>query len=385
MAPIKSHKRKQTVKSVKTKVFYGKKRKNSSSAKHGSKRRKLGASSIATISALQGTGMHADWSKLPSKTILKSSRPEVKTIGRYKLRHQMDYKIESLTTGTQAVGGATGIATQYQLAGTTSNDSTNYYFKWATDPFLLNPHSIPPVNSIYNATQPIVGVASDKICLKNCTSEMNVLSLDTIAQKVDIYWLMCNANTGNHPVDQWSTVETALGYLQTVSAVGTTTTADVTPTLGYGGRTIAEQPLPKGFGKYWKTLHRDTFVLQPGDSIRMTRILHFNRVITKAWLTNQSATAYLKGISVVRLVVVNGALVGVARNGETSFPVTHIDRVTQGRTKIGVLQKDDYVFGAMSSARYDINRLEIGNIMSATVITENIDNTDDVDQAEVLG
>jgi len=102
-------------------------------------------------------------------------------------------------------------------------------------------------------------------------------------------------------------------------------------------------------------------------------------------LTNQSATAYLKGISVVPLVVVNGALVGVARNGETSFPVTHIDRVTQGRTKIGVLQKDDYVFGAMSSARYDINRLEIGNIMSTTVITENIDNTDDVDQAEVLG
>jgi len=316
-------------------------------------------------------GSHNDWAGLPLKSFNVTGYKPVKTEGLYTLVHAKDFVGESSQVGYQQVGEGFATFTSTQLQGATTANVNSYLTAWGTDPFLLNPYSESVTNAIYTPASATI-VSSDKCLIKHVDCKMQIVSLTPIAMKVEIYWLLCNLNSSDSPKQAWTDTLFESAYLQGLTGAGPTTTAGTAATLGFEAYTLPGAGLPKNYHKRWKTLHKDQFMLQPGDNMQMTRRFMYNRVITRG-LANEMVNLYQKGLSLQPIVVVNGALVGLGADGE-SFPPTNIDRVSFGRTKIGLIQTDTIVFGALPATRYEIKRNEIGfvqgNSANATAIID---------------
>jgi len=321
-------------------------------------------------------GSHNDWATLPRKVFIVGNKKPPKTEGTYQLVHAKDYIAEDTATGYQHVGDGVACLTRHQIGGTSvSTNVTNYQYLWGTDPFLLNPYSVPPTaNSIYT-TVSAVPIDSDRIVIKQVESKVQIVNLSPTAMKIRVYWLLCNKNSDDYPSVAWDEVLLERKYLQPSAAAGPTTTVGTGNTLGYESKTLHGQELPPNFSKRWKTIHKDVFMLQPGDNQSMSRVFVYNKSVTKQSLS-ENITVCLKGLTLMPLVVTEGALVGLAADSET-FPSTNVDRCTYARTKIGYLHTDTITFGAVGTNRYSIRRNEIGYVQGNTANVTQIIDADD--------
>lgn len=382
MAPIKRPQRKLSVHTAKTKVFYGKKRKGGVVAKFASKRLKFRSRHYSG-----SYGSHNDWQQLPMKTFVIGSSKPIKTQGDFKLVHAKDYIQEEYRTGFQSVDSGMSTLTSYQMDGTTtSNLIANFKTLWATSPFELNPYSTAPPNAIYTATPGAV-IAGDKLCVKYFTTKIHMVSLSPIAQRVQIYWYLCKQSSDDSPSAAWTDLDTELKYLQPTTGIGPSVTSGVpstTTTPGFPVSTNPDNKPPKRMYTRWKELHKDQFMLQPGDNIHLARKFIYNRVITKATLADMIGV-YQKGWTITPLIIVQGAIVGLGADGE-AYPPTNIDRVTYGKCKIGYVQTNEITFGALSANRFDIKRMEMGYVQNnSTNATAIVDADDSEIAAEAIG
>jgi len=329
-------------------------------------------------------GSHNDWQQLPMKTFVIGSKNPIKTQGDFKLVHAKDYIQEEYRTGFQSVQDGMSTLTSFQMEGTyASNSLAGFKTTWGTDPFELNPYSTAPANAIYTAT-PLAVIAGDKLCIKYFTTKIHMVSLSPIAQRVQIYWYLCKQSSDDAPSAAWTDLDTELKYLQPTQGVGPATTAATTATLGFPVATNPDNKPPRRMHTRWKELHKDQFMLQPGDNIHVARKFIYNRVITKSNLADMIGT-YQKGWTITPMIIVQGAIVGLGTDGET-YPPTNIDRVTYGKCKVGYVQTNEITFGALNANRFDIKRMEMGYVANnSTNATAIVDADDEEIKAEAIG
>lgn len=327
---------------------------------------------------------HNDWAQLPPKKFYVSKRKSWKTLGNFHLEHTSDVLLDQNATGYQITGNGLSTFTSAQMYGNTSPYVANYKENWATSPFDLNPYSAPVYNTIY--TQNLGATAeNDKYFIKDTVQTLSFVSLQPTACRVEVYWCLCNTNTDRDPQQAWIDAVNSLKYAQASNAEGAHTTAAIQP-VATGGGSVANPRTspPRGFYHYWKKLHYDVFMLQPGDNMSMVRTFVYNLMVQRNEI-GDSQTSFLKGISLCPLVVVNSAVVGIGNDAE-SFPPANIDRVTYGRSKVGFIHSCKMNFAALPVNRYEITRKEIGyidgNTANATAI---IDANDDESSAQPIG
>lgn len=327
---------------------------------------------------------HNDWAQLPPKTFYVSKRKPWKTLGKFHLEHSTDVVLDQGSTGYQITGNGVSTFTSAQMYGNTSIFIANYKENWATNPFELNPYVTPVYNNIY--TQALGAIAeNDKYFIKDTVQTLSFVSLQPTACRVEVYWLLCNVNTDRDPQQAWIDAVNSLRYAQPALAEGAHTTAAITPNAtGAGSVSNPRTVPPKGFYHYWKKLHYDVFMLQPGDNMSMVRTFVYNLMVQRNEI-GDSSNQFLKGISLCPLVVVNSAVVGIGADGQ-AFPPVDIDRVTYGRSKVGFLHSCKMNFAALPVNRYEITRKEIGyvdgNSNNATAI---IDADDEEISANPIG
>jgi len=273
------------------------------------------------------------------------------------------------------------------MDGTTTSDLiANFKTLWATSPFELNPYSTAPANAIYSATPGAV-ISGDKLCVKHFVSKIHMVSLSPIAQRIQVYWYLCKQSSDDSPSAAWTDLDTELKYLQPLQGVGPAVTSGAPSTTTQAGYPVSTNPdnkPPKRMFTRWKELHKDQFMLQPGDNIHLARKFIYNRVITKATLADMIGV-YQKGWTVTPLIIVQGAIVGLGSDGE-AYPPTNIDRVTYGKCKIGYVQTNEITFGALSANRFDIKRMEMGYVAgNSTNATAIVDADDSEIAAEAIG
>jgi len=349
-----------------------------------SRYRRQGGKSRTSSHYSGSVGSHNDWQQLPLKTFVVGSARSIKTGGSFKLVHAKDNIQEEYRTGYQSVVDGMSTFTNYQLNGSiVSTTISNFKTLWATSPFELNPYSTAPNNAIYTLTPGAV-MAGDKLCVKHLLSKIHMVSLSPIAQRVQIYWMLCNHSGDDGPSAAWTDLETELKYLQTVQAVPPALTATTTTQVGFGVSTNPDARPPARMAGRWKTLHKDQFMLQPGDNIHIARKFIYNKIITKAY-ADEMVGLYQKGWTITPLVVVQGAIVGLGADGE-AFPPTNIDRVTYGKCKVGYVQTNEITFAALPASRFDIKRMEMGYVAgNSTNATAIIDADDSEIAAEAIG
>lgn len=329
-------------------------------------------------------GGHNDWAQLPVMKFYVSKRKPWKTLGNFHLEHSTDVVLDQAATGYQVTGNGVSTFTTPQLYGNTNSAISNYKEYWATSPFDLNPYSAPVYNSIYTTNLGTIA-ENDKYFIKDTVQTLSFVSLQPTACRVEVYWLLCNSSTDHPPQTCWIDEVNSQKYAQPAFAEGAHTTAGVTPTATGGGSVANPRTVPpKGFYHWWKKLHYDVFMLQPGDNMSMVRVFEYNLMVQKNQI-GDSNYQFLKGVTLCPLVVVNSAIVGIGTDGQ-SFPPADIDRVTYGRSKVGFIHSCKMNFAALPVNRYDIIRKEIGyvdgNSNNATAI---IDADDEEISAQPIG
>lgn len=349
----------------KAKQIYNSARKSSASSRSASVR----------TTQLQGISQHNDWTSRPSKVIVVGRKhAQVKTVSAFKLVHHLSKTLGNVQ-GRQAVSVGMEIFTKDQLGGVTTNvlGSTS---QWDTDPFLLNPYSTAPQNSIYPNT-PNEVVATDKLFIKNVKSHLRIVSMESIPQRVKVYWILNKRNTNLSATTIWSTsIANNAGYLQTGS-VAPSTLATSTFTSGYAHNyDIGQTPFGcPDFRKFFKLLDKDQFILQPGDEITVSRTFIMNKMYYKnTILTMSTEDRYVPGYTITPVIVVDGSLVGIASNLGTEA-----GRVAPGATKVGVFSSDHITFAATPASRFNIVRNEPAYTAGDTTDTlKHLNDTDDV-------
>jgi len=329
------------------------------------------------------SGSHNDWVSLGKKVIRVNNNKPIKTIGNFTFVHAKDYIVENQYVGTQFVYNGQGQMTRNQLTGAVlAADISEFGSRFQTSPFELNPYSTAPNNDIYTNVPGAV-VAADKIYIRSVKSELKFVSMCPIAQKVQVYFYLCQKDHDDNPVNAWNDILTTTKFLQPASGVGPVTYAGIQP-LTLGGLLIdypGSQP-PARMSQRWKVLHKDQFMLQPGDNLSLTRTFIINRMMNKDFLSEHTQN-FMRGVTICSMVVTEGAIVGL---GDTnSFPATNVDKVTNGRTKLGYVHTDTYQFAALPVNRFDITRAEIGFIQNNTTnITSIIDADDSIIDAATM-
>jgi len=320
-------------------------------------------------------GSHNDWVSLKRINIYVNKNKPMKTYGNFDFIHAKDYIVENQYVGTQRVFNGQSLCTRNQLAGTTlASDITEFSAQFLTSPFELNPYSTAPNNSIYTQT-PAAVIAADKIYLKSIQSTLKFVSMSPIAQKVQVFFYLCKKDHGDDPVNAWNDILTTTKYLQTLTGVGPSTYASTA--VISTGQLLQDFPgsqPPSRMAQRWKSLHHDQFMLQPGDNLSLTRNFIINRMFNKDFLSEHTVN-FMRNVTICTMVIVEGAIVGM---GDTNtVPATNVDKVTNGRTKVGYVHTDHYKFAALPVNRFDITRAEIGFVQNNTSNVTSIIDADD--------
>jgi len=263
----------------------------------------------------------------------------------------------------QSVNNLTECLNSNHMRGTTTATDTAFATNWMTNPFLLNPYSTAPANSIYTLT-PSAYERGDRLLVKSIHHKLDLINLSIAAAKVDIYYCLCTQRTGLSPATAWATALLENNYLQTTIASGPTNIAN-SPTAGTVNQTkLNQHPTNRTFVKTWKIIKHKSIILQGGDTIKTAQNVIVNKGFTRQDFEIYSDNEYIKGLSIVPLMIVNGSLIGMeadsAGAGSTATQVSYCS------TKIGVITQDEVKFAALQPNRYQIKRYEIGTLQEAT-------------------
>lgn len=279
--------------------------------------------------------------------------------------------INETADGIQGVFTLQFLATTAQLSGNfiSGLGARNSYSTWEINPYALNPFvNTLQTSTLYPGPLPAI-TANDMIALLSCKHTLNMLSLENIPQHVHVRWCVATKNGQLSPDAVWLNELNAKNMTQTGQATANTI-ADNTTARG-GAQTLQDvgvdpEEVP-GFKKWWRVIADYNVVLQPGDQHSVTTTFRWNRKITKLLIDNMNAAeTFIGGITIVPLVVVRAGLVGIklTAGGSTAAEVTY------GPTKVGFLQSNEWLFGALPINRLSTNRTFRGYLVNADTVTQ---------------
>lgn len=359
------------------------KKRSSSGPKSSKKKAKKGPKGAQVARGLE-ISQHND---LSSKKVHCLYHPK-KGIASKKFMYQyMVSKSGIITThsGAQAVNALNPMLTRPQLNGETgSGASLRTNELWDTDPFLLNPYSTPPGNTIYTTAIPAAGyMSSDMIKVHSLKNEISLMNMETCPVTCSLYWLMCRRNSDASPTDLITTCIADENYRQ----VNASATAALGGTVASGGipslTAYNFNPFQlRDFRKYWKTIGSTKFVLQPGDQRNLYINVPFNKLVTKRFLASGSGNTgtCIQGLTIYPFLIVRAGMVGVSADAATASA-----DVTFGPVKVGVINTTKYNFLAVQPARFKVNREFQGTLENAEGYgTQKLKIIDDVDHSKEM-
>lgn len=300
----------------------------------------------------------------------KVKRPRL--IGSYFYQNQNQWVMQS-AQGLQCVDFPEVILTQPQLLGDTSNVRTERY-RWADDPFQLNPWSKRPDNNIYTVTQSDPTARNDMLYIKNVNVACEILSMCLIPQHVTIYWLTPKYDTDINPLDTWNAILAGKNLGQVV-AVPAQDIATNTATAGQAsGTNPGANPFShREFSNQWTAICTQKIALQAGEQVNLKCTFEYEKYMARETVVSFRTNTFLKGYTVFPMFIIRAGLVGIASN-ETN----EASEVAYGETKIGVVMNQKYTFGALPISRFSYNRLYPG-------IAENVPEGTTAESQRVFG
>jgi len=302
--------------------------------------------------------------------------------GRYHETWDYVFPTTGNTEGLEAIEQFKKCFTYNQLIGVTSNERSAVDY-WGCEPTSLNPYeySDPSRTGSYFNVQVY---DNDKYSIKGCKQVLSVLNLSTIAAKCKIYWLLHKHDSQYDPTEVWQQCLADTRYGQQ-SQTYAATALDPTVTAGQPVyNNLGQDPFQcPAFRQMFKLLHREDFVLQPGETHEISGYIKMNRIIDKVRIKQEkpgykiSSTdltpMYVGGLTITPLILYEGALVHIEDE--------NLEEITTGRCKLGAFIENEYVFKFLPSNRLSTQRNFAGNVIQGshsapvdTVINEGIIN-----------
>jgi len=112
-------------------------------------------------------------------------------------------QIVTTQQGLQAVSNLKNQFTLQQLLGETTSNLRTQRDSWATNPFDLNPYSVPPSNNLYTNTTSLLA-SNDAYYIDNYRFKLKMLSMVNIAQKVTVYVVVNKQSSDQDAVNSWA-------------------------------------------------------------------------------------------------------------------------------------------------------------------------------------
>lgn len=303
-----------------------------------------------------------------------------KTEGTYLYRDIVPWVISSVA-GKQAVDFPEVIFTQYQITGSTSTNFAERY-RLPDDLFLLNPNANPTPSTAIYPGPPTAVLSNDYMYIKHVKVATRFLSMETIPQKVTVYWVTPKYDSDQNPITQWESIVTSKNISQGSAGARSV----VTTTTALGGaesiNTLGSSPWQHiEFRKNWGLVKKQKFVLQPGDQRNITFKVVYNKAINRNTFVNLRNNVFLAGYTVFPIVVIEGGLIGIG-----SDVASTASEVTTGPTKVGLLTDYQFVMGALPQSRFSVHRHVDHQIINPDVsqYQRMIDDTDEIDIIEKL-
>lgn len=296
---------------------------------------------------------HNDMSKKRFSIIMSRKKPlRGKYVGRYLFQETWD-GYSSTTEGKQTTLICKNLMTSQQLLGSTLMVNRDEVGSWAIAPQILNPYA----NITNTATFPGGGTANDSFFIETIKAQLAVISTCTIPQKLKIMWLMYKKNSNQDPKAIWDAAityesmgESAIAFPNLPTAVNLSGAGGTTTPFYPGIATkdfVESNPFSlKMFKQYFKLLHLENFVLQPGDQRHFEALINVQKRFDIPYIRsmkNSSDDQYLGGITVIPIIVSYGGLVEIQKSSK-------ID-ITYGRGAFGILQNNLYKFKAVKADR----------------------------------
>lgn len=217
-----------------------------------------------------------------------------------------------------------------------------------------------------------------RMYMKSIDIDYGFLSMTTVPQIVDVYWITPRFDLFADPIGVLSEILAFEGDGQDASTNATTIATNMV-TAGkawYDNWGFSPFKL-KQFNQAFKVLKETHFTLNPGDQRHVNVKFKYNRVFAKE--EHMSANYgrnrdWIKGTTVIPLVIVRAGLVGIATATEAVS-----SEVSYGEPKVGVTSCQKIKVGLLPTEnRRPFSRVYKGIIEASTEALKEIDDNDDV-------
>lgn len=322
-------------------------------------------------SELQMISQHNDMSVRDLGTVKVGAQHPIKCMGKFQYRN-INQLIINGTQGKQRSEFLEVILPRGNFIAAGSNLRTAKT-EIDVDLYTLNPFAVIPTSTLYPAS-PAVS-KNDVLYLDKVTSTVELLSLTTIAQMCDVYWVTPVFDTNFTPLETWNQAIVARNSSQTAPTVPTSvaTTTAVSGTMDpdvYG-----EKPFESfEMRRHWKMLKHVSCTLQPGDQISYAINFDIKTCMSRNVIENTRTTTYLKGISVIPFIVVRAGLIGVA----TSASGVDASEVAYGKARVGCLHNFEIKMGALPVGKAEFNRAYRGVVENTSQFAKQVTDIDAV-------
>jgi len=216
-------------------------------------------------------------------------------------------------------------------------------------------------NPFDNEIAKTVGLDRNRFFLKGVNCNFGFVSMSTVPQLVDFY-LICPTRFDHFvaPTDELNQFMINRGQGQvssgTVNALTSgTNTAGAAASDNWGFNPFSIQE----FKKEYRVIKHVRMTLNPGDQRHFQIYLKYNQLIDKEEYTQHRSRNFLKGLTVIPLLVAKAGLVGI-QNATVS---TESSEVGYGQAKVGLTSTYQIFTGAMQPKKIrPLNRIFKGII-----------------------
>jgi len=181
---------------------------------------------------------------------------------------------------------------------------------------------------------------SQYVYVKQIQSNNTYVSLTNLPMEFDILWFTPKKYTNLTPSQAWAAELSTIRLGQ--SAAGQNDGVGATAgyqEVYYPGKSPMQVA---AFRKYYKLIHEDKFILQPGSRLKINSTFKINKIVRKNLLANQDSDyVYIPGVTVIPMMIAKGAA-ALVKNG--SDPA----RMSYAFGKVGILSENKISFSTGS-------------------------------------
>lgn len=315
--------------------------------------------------------------KLPNMAVpgapLRAKGPKIST----RFRHNQQAVVNALQ-GRQGLRELEFMMNREKIIGTVSG-TANLNFLDAVSMWAMNTKTSRDSTILFPGPSPEVE-NTQSIFVKGCALTLESVNLASVPVHVEIYFLTPKYDTNDNPINAWNTVLNREGYTAPVVtgranfASGVLVGKDAAE--NWGAKLFGND----GIGRVWTKMGYKHYVLQPGDQRNYKTYVRYNKYIKRSTFLDQRTHTYLKGLTVVPLVIVRGGVVGVTESPEASSV-----EVAHSACKVGFISTFNWSLGFPPNPSLPVTVAEDDLVTAFPVnqqkVVNDVDEPDDVELA----